>query len=283
MALRFESFQVPHPAGGSIFEIPSLFVRKGERIALLGRNGTGKSVFLRAIVAGYEAQRLGGSPPTGLHINPQYVLGYYDQHLTQLDGELTPVELVRAVTNLPTQEIRRVLARAGFALDEQERTSRQLSGGERARLQFLLLSLQRASLLLFDEPTNHLDIEGRESLESELLSGEATLLFVSHDRRFVSNVANRFLLLENGRLRELASVADWCFAEPAPHSNTPASADTRTASSTSSADQLLQRIVELEEKLKADRRQKAARQSLSRQSQWEAELARLYAALAAYE
>jgi ATPase subunit of ABC transporter with duplicated ATPase domains len=105
--------------------------------------------------------------------------------------------------HLGDQAVRRELARAGFPVIEQDRPIGELSGGERARLLFLLLKLEQPNLLILDEPTNHLDIEGRDRLEEEILSKEMTAILVSHDRRLVAAVANRFFAIERGRLREI--------------------------------------------------------------------------------
>ena len=99
--------------------------------------------------------------------------------------------------------MRRELARAGFPVIEQDRPIGDLSGGERARLLFLLLKLEQPNLLILDEPTNHLDIEGRDRLEEEILTKDLPAILVSHDRRLVAAVANRFFAIERGRLREV--------------------------------------------------------------------------------
>jgi ATPase subunit of ABC transporter with duplicated ATPase domains len=86
---------------------------------------------------------------------------------------------------------------------EQDRPIGELSGGERARLLFLLLKMEQPNLLILDEPTNHLDIEGRDRLEEEILGKDMTAILVSHDRRLVAAAANRFSVIERGRLREV--------------------------------------------------------------------------------
>ena len=101
--------------------------------------------------------------------------------------------------------VRAELVRAGFPFIEHERLIKSLSGGERARLLFLLLKFEQPNLLILDEPTNHLDVDGRERLEDEILTRELTAVMVSHDRRFVDAVANRFFVIERGRLLKTAS------------------------------------------------------------------------------
>lgn len=288
IAIRCEGLSVPHPAGGTLFGIESLFVRRGDRIVLLGKNGTGKSVFLRLLVAAYEAQKQGTPPVEGLRINPQLELGYYDQSLGRIPPDAPLSDIVRDAMNLPQAAVSRALVRAGFGVREHDKLAKRLSGGERARLQFLLLSLQQPSLLVLDEPTNHIDIEGCENLESEIIEREATTLFVSHDRRFVANVATRFFLVEAGTMREVRSPDDYYASERASSESSQDQADSpdsaRTFESPAvSVDHVLLRIMELEEKLKADQRQKRERQNATRQATLQAEIARLYGSLESAE
>jgi ATPase subunit of ABC transporter with duplicated ATPase domains len=251
---------------------------------LLGKNGTGKSVFLRLLVAAYEAQKRGADPGAGLRINPQLELGYYDQSLERIPSGARLSDIVRDALNLPQAAVSRALVRAGFAVLEHDKRANHLSGGERARLQFLLLSLQQPSLLVLDEPTNHIDIEGCENLESEIIEREATTLFVSHDRRFVANVATRFLLVEGGALREVASPDEYYASEREDSAHPPERGGSVAQPDLSgprvgSVDEVLARILELEEKLKADRRQKPERQNAARQMQLQAEISSLYGTL----
>jgi len=169
---------------------------------------------------------------------------------------------------------------------------RDLSGGEKARLQFLLLKIRRPSFLVLDEPTNHLDIDGCEELEAQILESEATVLFTSHDRRFTANVASRHCLIEDGKLREVPSPDGYYASERAPARRGKARvgkgnvADAPTGAGATpepdevaSSEEALARILVLEEKLRADRRQKPDRQNRRRQAEWEAEIAALYTAL----
>jgi ATPase subunit of ABC transporter with duplicated ATPase domains len=138
-----------------------------------------------------------------VYFSPQAKVGYFDQELSRLPGDRTLFEFFLHSFNLGDQQVRRELTRAGFPVIEQSRPIGELSGGERARLLFLLLKLERPNLLILDEPTNHLDIEGRDRLEEEILSKDLTALVVSHDRRLIEAVANRFFRIERGRLIEI--------------------------------------------------------------------------------
>src|SRR5690606_32304574 len=113
------------------------------------------------------------------------------------------------------------LIHAGFPFRRHGEVIGNLSGGERARLLFLVLSLNAPNFLIMDEPTNHIDIDGKEELEEQLLGAGATLLITSHDRRFLTTVASRYLWIRDGGLREISDPAEF-FASPAPAATHPA-------------------------------------------------------------
>ena len=290
MALRCEDVTIEKPGGGALFKIDGLYVKKGERISLLGKNGCGKTVFLESLVAAYRAGLDDPGSISSFKLNPQYELGYYDQYLRHIDPDARIHKVVEQASNLADLGVTRELIRAGFRLTEHQQRVRDLSGGEKARLQFLLLKIRRPSFLVLDEPTNHLDIDGCEELEAQILESEATVLFTSHDRRFTANVASRYCLIEDGELREVPSPEGYYASErgPARRGKARAGKDSPTnavtipeadAGELASGEQALARILVLEEKLRADRRQKAERQNRRRQAEWEAEIAALYAAL----
>ena len=281
IAVCCENLDVLHPDGGVLFSVESLFIKRGDRVAVLGKNGTGKTVFLKLLVAAYEAQRAAGEPIAGIRINPQLELGYYDQNLDRIPLHASLQAIVRDAMNVPSTTATRALVRAGFRVRDHGKYARELSGGDRARLQFLLLSLQQPSLLVLDEPTNHIDVDGCENLEAEVIDREATAIFVSHDRRFVANVATRFLVIDGRRLEEVQSPDDYYASErvtverPAGSSSRPAS----TSGATLTADELLTQISDLERKAEAQRRQHPRRRNSARQVELETEIARLYQAL----
>ena len=138
-----------------------------------------------------------------VYFSPQARTGYFDQELSRLPAERGLFDFFLQSFDIGDQPMRRELARAGFPIAEQGRRIGELSGGERARLLFLLLKLERPNLLILDEPTNHLDIEGRDRLEAEILDKELSAILVSHDRRLIEAVATRFLVIDRGRLREI--------------------------------------------------------------------------------
>lgn len=196
--LAFENVVVDTPDGLPLFSIEKLHIFQGERVVLLGRNGAGKSQFMRILTAA-----LAGDGPAGLRLSPQIAAGYLDQALAWLPLNKTPLDYI--VSNFDEGDRRSIalLADAGFDPDRQEKPIRLLSLGQRARLALLALRLQKPNFYLLDEPTNHLDIPGQEQLEADIAEHGATCVLVSHDRRFVRGVGTRFLQIMGRRLREV--------------------------------------------------------------------------------
>ena len=263
--VRIEDLDVT-VAGTVLFHIEQLLIRPGERVALLGHNGVGKSTFIRSLV-GCEPDR----DTAGIRLGPQTRLGYYDQELDEVKGSDTMLRFVAERVTLAEEQLRRRLINTGFPYPDHGKRIDMLSGGERARLLFLVLSINRPNFLILDEPTNHIDIEGKEQLEDQLVDGGAALLITSHDRRFIETVADRFVWIQGGRLQELTDPSEFFVS---------AEAATETRKSTPVDDaNLLDRIVDLEGKLKADRARKPKFQKPLRQSEWKQELETLYSKL----
>ena len=286
-ALRVTGFDVRAPDGTVLFHINELILRPGDRVALLGANGAGKSTFIRALVAHYRG---GAERSAQLAISPQARIGYYDQELQELSGGApTMASYLRATSDAGEGAIRQALIKAGFAYADHDRAVAVLSGGERARLLFVRLRLAQANFLILDEPTNHIDIDGKEDLEAQLIESGATLLITAHDRRFVDRVADRLLWIRAGRLVELTSAQpfyDWLLAAGSgagarrAAQNVGASAgagrDQHQAAATAvTLDAVLEHIVELEAKLDADLARKPRHQKPDLQAQWRAQLADL--------
>jgi ATPase subunit of ABC transporter with duplicated ATPase domains len=201
--LRCQNLTINAPDGRKLFSLDRLNLARGDRVAILGRNASGKSTFLRKLVAEAAARREQLAATAEIYFSPQAKPGYFDQELSRLPADRSLFDFFVRSFTLGDQAVRRELARAGFPVVEQERPIGALSGGERARLLFLLLKLEQPNLLILDEPTNHLDIEGRDRLEEEILAKELTAILVSHDRRLVAAVANRFFVIERSRLKEV--------------------------------------------------------------------------------
>ena len=195
--VTLEDAEIATPDGRRLFRIAKALIWRGDRVALLGANGTGKTRLverLRAALSGGDPQIRGAA---------SLRLGYSTQALSQLDGFASPWEAVKRSSGLNDHQARSQLAGAGIAVDAQHHPIGRLSGGQRARLAMLLLRLVEPNFFLLDEPTNHLDIEGQEMLEEELVRHQAACLLVSHDRAFVREVATRIWVIDGGRLVEV--------------------------------------------------------------------------------
>ena len=178
-----------------LFHTGQKWIERGDRVVILGANGTGKSQMIRAVLAAIQT----GHPM--IKAAATLALGYSDQNLAQLPDAMTPQALISQHAN--DQTTKTLLAGAGIKPDWQIRPLGKLSGGQRARLAMLLLRLSNPNFYLLDEPTNHLDIEGQEALEQELLTQGATCLLVSHDRDFIRAVGSRFWQVEKRKLIEV--------------------------------------------------------------------------------
>jgi len=175
-------------------------IRHGERVGLIGANGAGKSVLLRLIL-GIEKANAGE-----IKIGPSVKIGYYAQEHETLDPEQTLIDAVRRGIpeggSMSEASAVAFLNRYLFPYRMVTQSIKELSGGERSRLQLALLVLSGANFLLLDEPTNNLDIASAEVLESALEDFEGTVLVISHDRYFLDRTVDRILLLDNGELIE---------------------------------------------------------------------------------
>ncbi len=174
-----------------------LEVERGDRIALVGPNGAGKSTLLRLIVGLETPQE--GRAGLGAH---NVVAGYFEQNQAEaLNLERTVIDtLFEAVPDWTQTQVRSLLGSLGFSGDAVLKQVGQLSGGEKARLALALLLVSPCNLLVLDEPTNHLDIPAKEMLEDALRAYEGAALLVSHDRYFITRVANRIVELRDGEL-----------------------------------------------------------------------------------
>ncbi len=170
-------------------------IKRGERVAIIGNNGTGKTTILKLINGLIPADSGKIIPGAKVHI------GYYDQEHQVLHPEKTIFDEIQ--DEYPTMDntaVRNVLAAFLFTGDDVFKRVKELSGGERGRVSLAKLMLSESNFLILDEPTNHLDITSKEILESALLSYTGTVLYVSHDRYFINRTATRILDLERGVL-----------------------------------------------------------------------------------
>ena len=170
-------------------------VERGERIAIVGDNGTGKTTLLRTLMR--EREPAHGTISPGANVRP----GYYRQGTEHLDDRLSVLDELLATRNMPLQDARDLLARFLFRGDAIDQPVGTLLGGERSRLALAKLSADDVNLLLLDEPTNHLDIAAREALEAVLDGYQGTILFVTHDRALIQNLAAKTWLIQDGVVR----------------------------------------------------------------------------------
>ena len=176
----------------TLFKDIDFEIKRGERVALIGSNGTGKTTILKILNQVLPADA------GEVHLGSRVQIGYYDQEHHVLHMEKTVFEeLSDAYPTLTNTKIRNVLAAFLFTGDDVFKRIKDLSGGERGRVSLAKLMLSEANFLILDEPTNHLDIVSKEVLEDALNHYTGTVLFVSHDRYFINTVATRILDLEN--------------------------------------------------------------------------------------
>src|SRR5579875_1351896 len=194
--VTLERVAVGYEPGKPVLSQLSLRVDPDDRIALLGKNGNGKSTFAKLL-----AGRL--APMSGEIVRARKLVpGYFAQHqLEELDGGLTPLETMAALRpELPLQAVRDRLGGFGFSAAKATTRVCDLSGGERARLTLALATLDKPNLLILDEPTNHLDIDARNELLTALNDFDGAVILVSHDRRLIEATADRLLLVSNGHV-----------------------------------------------------------------------------------
>jgi ATP-binding cassette, subfamily F, member 3 len=192
--LRAKNLDAGYAPGTPIVRGASFELLRGERLALLGENGTGKTTLLKTL-AGRLAP-LAGTVEPGHDVS----IGYYDQELSDLDPRRRVIDAVWDEHPGETEEaMRSYLARFAFRGDEVFAPISGLSGGEKGRLTLAVVMRQRHNLLLLDEPTNHLDLDSREELEESLDDFPGSIVFVSHDRAFIDRLATRVLDLRGGR------------------------------------------------------------------------------------
>ncbi|KYF91508.1 ABC transporter ATP-binding protein, partial [Sorangium cellulosum] len=180
--------------GRTLFSGVDLLLRRGDRVGVVGPNGTGKSTLLK-LLAGAGAPEDAGEVRRGTNL----CQGYFDQHLGSLDPSKAAVEEIRSVrADMNVDATRQYLSRFRFYGDDALRKVQGFSGGERSRLALAKLLLEPRNLLFLDEPTNHLDIPAAEILEEALTGFEGTVVLVSHDRRFLEQVTTRIVAVREG-------------------------------------------------------------------------------------
>ncbi|MCH1919064.1 ABC-F family ATPase [Shewanella sp. A3A] len=188
-----------------LFKDFNLIAEVGERIAILGENGAGKTTLVRTLI--HELPQQSGT----IQWSENSSIGYYAQdHADDFENDLNLFDWMSQWRREgdDDQAVRAVLGRMLFGADDIKKSVKVLSGGEQGRMIFGKLMLQKPNILVMDEPTNHLDMESIESLNNALEGYEGTLFFVSHDRAFVSSLANRVLEIGHGSVRDFKGTYD---------------------------------------------------------------------------
>jgi ATP-binding cassette subfamily F protein 3 len=257
-----EGVAVGYVPGAPVLSRLNLRIDPDDRVALLGRNGNGKTTLAR-LLAG-ELKPMAGS----LLASGKLKVGYFAQHqIEELIPDETPHQhMQRLLPAANPGEVRAQLGRFGFSGDKANVAVRQLSGGERARLSLALITRDAPHVLILDEPTNHLDVDAREALVEALAEFGGAVVVVSHDRHLLGLIADRLLLVDNGTAKEFdGSLDDY-------REMILASAEGRAAVDEKSAKRE-NRKAERRSSAEARERQKVLRKTVS---QAEAELDRLW-------
>ena len=229
-------------------------VNKNDRVAIIGPNGIGKSTLLKTIMKKLEPKD--GSIKYGASLD----IGYYDQELQSLDPSKTVLDTIwdRHKT-MPEKDVRSILASFLFTAEDIDKTVGQLSGGQKARLTLTVLSLEKDNFLLMDEPTNHLDIEAKEVLEQALDTYDGTLLFVSHDRYFINELANKIISVRNGHAKIYNGNYSYYLDEKAKQAAAVQEAEDEQTESTTSANQNKGKLSYQEQKARDSQKRKLER------------------------
>ncbi len=284
--LELEYTVVSTPNGNQLFKTAFHQVKSGDRIAIMGANGCGKSTLLRLLWQCYQQDLRYSSQ---LKFHPAISAGYYDQQLEQLNDNDSLLEALRHFAPLTDEQRKMALIGAGFAYSRHQQKVVTLSGGERARLLFIGLSLAQYELILLDEPTNHLDLEGKEALCEQISLFSGALLVVSHDRWLIENSCQRFWFIDDNRLEEYLNVDDIYHKIELQSQSllTPTlgrdvsvkSAIKIPCEEDAHEDELLEKLLILEQKLLADQKRKLSHQKPQLQQQWINEIAQIHAKL----
>lgn len=254
-------------------------LRPGDRVALLGVNGVGKSTTLNRLIDALDVD------DESVRWNPRTQLGYYEQQLSSLERPISRFDWLREQFDGPDERIRQTLLSAGITYPDFDQPVNELSGGEKSRMMFALFRLKQPNVLVLDEPTNHIDLEGRDELVEALCDSDITTVMTSHDRDFLHRTATRWWWITQGGLHEVSNPE--AFYEQLENSEgsgtgvdtTPKFTEAESSSVINSEAMALERIEELERLLSDDRARKPKHQKPERQRLWEQELTELWSRL----
>ena len=184
------------PDGRKILNGINFIITQGERVALIGANGSGKTTFLKTLLGTQELRHEGE-----VIIGPSVKIGYLPQIISFENDKFTILDYFKEEASISEEQARRILASFHFYKGEVDKKVKNLSGGERIRLRLAVLLQQKLNCLVFDEPTNHIDISTKEVLEKALNDFSGTILFVSHDRYFINKLADKVVEFKNGTIK----------------------------------------------------------------------------------
>ncbi len=265
-------------SGRQLFSGVDLDIKRGEKVAVIGPNGTGKTTLLK-IICGLVPADSGE-----LSFGSRVETAYYDQEHHELDPTNTVFEEISdAYPDMSNTEIRNLLASFLFTGDDVFKSVGDLSGGEQGRLSLSKLMLSRANLLLLDEPTNHLDITSKDILEEAIRNYEGTVIYVSHDRYFINRTATRILELWDGSFVNYIGNYDYYLEKKAdPDFDREKSlSGARTEAKEVQKDRLSESVIGIRDHIRAE--ESRSRQSFEEQKQRKARLQKLRTALGSCE
>ena len=191
-----ENLIVETPDGRKILDGISVDIRAGERVALIGSNGSGKSTFVKTIMSEQELPVQGE-----VTVGPSVKIGYLPQIITFPNGEQQLLEYFKNTVGVSEQKARQILAGFQFYKEDVTKRVKTLSGGERMRVKLAELLQEKINTLIFDEPTNHIDIPTKEVLEDAIEDFNGTLIFVSHDRYFINKFSDEIIEFQDGKAK----------------------------------------------------------------------------------
>ncbi len=209
-----ENLTVKIPNGKTILRDINLNICAGERVALIGNNGSGKSTFIKTIMGTQDL------PTSGLiYVGPSVKIGYLPQIIEFSNGEMQLLEYFKGEVGVPEQKARQILAGFQFYKEDVNKKIKNLSGGEKIRIKLAELLQQKINTLIFDEPTNHIDIPTKEVLEEAIENFEGTLIFISHDRYFINKFADKTIEFQDGTISTYHGNYDYYKQEKARREN----------------------------------------------------------------
>lgn len=194
--ISVENLTISVPNEKTILDNVNISIFSGERVALIGANGSGKSTFIKAVM-GTQALPVEGK----IFIGPSVKIGYLPQIISFKNGDQQLLEYFKEEVCIDEQKARKILANFQFYKEDVTKKVKNLSGGEKIRVKLAELLQQKINTLIFDEPTNHIDIPTKEVLEDALNNFEGTLIFISHDRYFINKFADRTIEFIDGNTR----------------------------------------------------------------------------------